>query len=336
MEKLLFLFVIFIFTSILLFVFPRSSSLKEIKDYSTKKIGKSILRYVFVVFIVIIGIYISIESEKNNSNSSSNEEEYSIYNDPYYEEGEFERIEKDNKEKAILESEVDSIEKRSIQFIDALESQDFEVARNLFYRGVDFSYTNYDGWSALHIVAEQCNTEFIKLLLENGMKVDPDDFNTSPLSYMLSYNDENGSIGQKDVINGHTAYPRTLETVRILIDHGANPNSVDTLGMTPLMHAASDNNIEVMKLLIEKGVDINAVDDYGWTALMHASYSLALESTELLVNEGADTGIIATKNNGGVGSAGLDAKRLAEWIHTTHRLGTADHLANISALLTKY
>lgn len=97
--------------------------------------------------------------------------------------------------------------------------------------------------------------------------------------------------------------------------------------------AASENNIEVMKLLLDKGVDINAVDDSGWTALMHATYSFALQSIELLVNKGANTRMVATKNNGGVESAGLNALSIAEWNHKTQQRGTSDHFSKISILL---
>jgi ankyrin repeat protein len=333
MEKLFIFIMIFIVISVLLFAFPQSSSLKEMRNYTGKKIGKSLFRYGIVGLAIIIGIYISIESGSGDSYSDSNE--YDSEYDPYYEgEEEYERIEKEKAEEEVLQSAGDSIEKRSIQFIDALEMKDLETARNLLESGIDFSFTNYDGWSALHIAAQQCNTEFIQLLLDQGMEVEPKGFDTTPLSYMLHINDED--VGYKDIVNGHTDYPLTLEAVRILLEHGSNPNAIDDFGMTPLMHAANDNNLEVMKFLLEKGAAINEVDENGWSALMHASYSLAYESVEFLVHQGADTGIVATGNNGGVDSAGLDAKGLAKWTYTTHQTGTAQHLNKITSVLDGY
>jgi ankyrin repeat protein len=333
MEKLFIFIMIFIVISVLLFVFPQSSSLREMRNFTGKKIGKGMLRYGIVGLAIVIGIYISFESGSRNLNSESNE--YESEYDPYYEgEEEYERIEKEKAEEEVLQSAGDSIEKRSIQFIDALEMHDFKTARNLLEAGIDFSFTNYDGWSALHIAAQQCNTEFIQLLLDHGMEVEPTGFNTTPLSYMLHINDED--VGYMDIVNGHTDYPFTLEAVRILLEHGSNPNAIDDLGMTPLMHAANDNNLEVMKLLIEKGAVVNEVAENGWSALMHASYSLAFESVEFLIHQGADTGIVATGNNGGVDSAGLDAKGLAEWTYTTHQTGTAEHLSEIRAVLEGY
>jgi ankyrin repeat protein len=329
MEKLFIIIIIFIVTSLFLLAIPTSSTLKEVRNFAAKKIGKTILIYGIAALAVVAGIYFSEQSDE-----SYYEESYSIYEDPYYEgEGEYARIEKEKEEDELLQSADDSIEKRSIQLIDAVEAGDLETVRDLLDKGVDFSYTNYDGWSAMHIAAEQCNAELIQLLLDHGMEVEPADFDTTPLSYMLHSNDESIEIGFAEILNGYTDYPRTFEVVRILLEHGSNPNAVDGFGMTPLMHAAGDNNIEVMKRLLENGAYLDAVDEYGWTALMHASQDLALQSVEFLVGEGANTRIIATRDNGGVDSAGLNARELAEWTYRTHNMGTSEHLAKISAVL---
>lgn len=62
---------------------------------------------------------------------------------------------------------------------------------------------------------------------------------------------------------GHT------DTVRLLLDHGLDPNGRH-LGVTPLMMAAANLRMETLQLLISRGADINARDDKGRTVLMHA------------------------------------------------------------------
>jgi ankyrin repeat protein len=49
-------------------------------------------------------------------------------------------------------------------------------------------------------------------------------------------------------------------TVRMLLDHGADVNTYDPLGRTPLMYAAGSDLIstDVVKLLIDRGADVNA------------------------------------------------------------------------------
>lgn len=56
--------------------------------------------------------------------------------------------------------------------------------------------------------------------------------------------------------------------VKSLTEQGANVNSKDEDGMTPLMLCR--NSAEVTKVLIEHGADVNAKDNAGATALMHA------------------------------------------------------------------
>lgn len=41
--------------------------------------------------------------------------------------------------------------------------------------------------------------------------------------------------------------------------------------MTELLEAFKNNDLETLKALIEKGADVNAKDDSNWTALMWAS-----------------------------------------------------------------
>ena len=65
-------------------------------------------------------------------------------------------------------------------------------------------------------------------------------------------------------------------------------------GATPLMNAAALGSLETMRLLLDKGADINARNTGGATALMWAVSDLA--KVRLLVDRGADVNIVA---NGG-------------------------------------
>ncbi|HEV2177636.1 MAG TPA: ankyrin repeat domain-containing protein [Terriglobia bacterium] len=59
---------------------------------------------------------------------------------------------------------------------------------------------------------------------------------------------------------GSASLSGDVDTIRLLLDHGANVNAVDRLGRTALMHAVVSDvmPLDGVKLLIERGADINA------------------------------------------------------------------------------
>ncbi|MBQ3162279.1 MAG: ankyrin repeat domain-containing protein [Oscillospiraceae bacterium] len=64
------------------------------------------------------------------------------------------------------------------------------------------------------------------------------------------------------------------ETVRLLIEYGADVNAANYCGKTPLMYAATsqkgDRTVEIIEILLENGAEKYAVDNYGQTAHDHA------------------------------------------------------------------
>lgn len=57
------------------------------------------------------------------------------------------------------------------------------------------------------------------------------------------------------------------ECCRLLLEHGANPNARNFVGMTPLYVAAGEWAADCCEVLLEHGADVNAKDDDGETAL---------------------------------------------------------------------
>ena len=60
----------------------------------------------------------------------------------------------------------------------------------------------------------------------------------------------------------------------------------DKRGATPLMHAAAFGNFETLKLLVDAGADANAHNDHDATALLWAARDT--EKARLLIERGAD------------------------------------------------
>ncbi len=82
-------------------------------------------------------------------------------------------------------------------------------------------------------------------------------------------------------------------TVRALLNQGADVNGVDIHGLTALYWAVSYGWVETVRVLIEQGADKNAkrvVGDMGnsWTPLHIAAEHDQVECTRLLLKAGAD------------------------------------------------
>ena len=72
-----------------------------------------------------------------------------------------------------------------------------------------------------------------------------------------------------------------------LLEMGADINSPDTVGWTPLLWAAKVGNVGVVELLLERGVLTDHVDIDGNAALHVAAHFNQVESTRILMNYGS-------------------------------------------------
>ncbi|XP_065437436.1 ankyrin repeat domain-containing protein 54 isoform X3 [Chrysemys picta bellii] len=71
-----------------------------------------------------------------------------------------------------------------------------------------------------------------------------------------------------------SANANDLETVQLLLDHGADPNQRDGLGNTALHLAACTNHVPVITLLLRGGARVDALDRAGRTPLHLAKSKL--------------------------------------------------------------
>ncbi|KAK0108251.1 hypothetical protein ONS95_003069 [Cadophora gregata] len=101
---------------------------------------------------------------------------------------------------------------------------------------------------------------------------------------------DNGFIKAVDVLAefGMTAlhfavYTNQFETVKILLDMGANAESVESrYGRTPLITAARCNSTQALQVLLDHGCEIDAADSSGMTAHMVAIASRSSEAVATL------------------------------------------------------
>jgi len=101
------------------------------------------------------------------------------------------------------------------------------------------------------------------------------------------------------VSNGHR------NIARLLIENGADFHGADEDGITLLHRVVERGYMDIATLLVDKGVDVNAKSDSGQTPLHFASRSCNRELTKLLITKGAD---INAKNNIGHTSLHIAAR----------------------------
>jgi ankyrin len=80
------------------------------------------------------------------------------------------------------------------------------------------------------------------------------------------------------------------ETVRMLLDAGADVNLRDANDITPLLAAITNNHPDVARYLIERGADIKAVDWYGRTPLWAAVETRNMDKDNASFENGIDRG----------------------------------------------
>lgn len=82
------------------------------------------------------------------------------------------------------------------------------------------------------------------------------------------------------------------KAVKLLLDHGANPNAMDPNGEMPLHLAVRDKNCAIAERLIKKGACLESRDCHGRTPLDWALSFGGHEMIELLRDKGASVGSI--------------------------------------------
>jgi len=95
---------------------------------------------------------------------------------------------------------------------------------------------------------------------------------------------------------GKAASNNDIDTVKKMIDVGADVNHKWQDNTTPLIWASDNNNLDMIMLLIDNGADVNQIDRTNNTALLNAAFFRKISIIKILINAGVDWNYRNNKN----------------------------------------
>ncbi|KAM0426005.1 hypothetical protein ACHAPT_008634 [Fusarium lateritium] len=138
---------------------------------------------------------------------------------------------------------------------------------------------SWDGWTALFYAAKELKVEIVEALLKAG--ADPNhcaNDESTPLLVTIP-TDKNSGYPEEDV----------LETVKMLLQHGADVEACDAEDWNALRTATYHGWTSIVQTLLEHKADLHARDKGGDDALQLAALGDHKEIAEILLEQGADT-----------------------------------------------
>jgi ankyrin repeat protein len=167
--------------------------------------------------------------------------------------------------------------------IAAIVAGDLSRVQKLLEEGASPDSRNGNGIPALALAAGMRNAAIVKALLSKGADVH------------ATTNNAAAKMIEVPVV-WQAAGWGSAETLRLILQAGANPNVHDGEGITPLMIAALLGNTETIPVLIEAKADLKARDLKEQTALMGAANSGHYEAARLLLDAGAEVDALGELN----------------------------------------
>ncbi|KAM0892100.1 hypothetical protein ACQ4PT_025989 [Festuca glaucescens] len=156
-------------------------------------------------------------------------------------------------------------------FMAAAQSSDVPTVRYLLDHGGDLMKADDKGRTVLHHASASGCCKVTEFLLSKGVPVDLDCGHGTPL-YLAATN-------EKD------------KTLKILLDHHANPNVTVNGVASPLMSALVYRSLKCMKLLIKAGADVNVRGSLMTPLLFATSRGGYTNFIQFLLKAGADPNI---------------------------------------------
>ncbi|XP_069688197.1 putative ankyrin repeat protein RF_0381 [Periplaneta americana] len=151
-------------------------------------------------------------------------------------------------------------------------------------------------FSPLECAALSGSVQLVKIFLDRGANIG-DKYPVRKRGTYLLLKTRSFSMNEPIITCLDDAYPTaihfaamsgSLSLVQYLIDIGADAQSTDILGNTPLFYAVQSGSVELVKLLVSLGSDPLSTNQADETPIVYAAYSGSVPMFELLLQWGAD------------------------------------------------
>ena len=153
-----------------------------------------------------------------------------------------------------------------------------ETAELLLEHGADINARNDNGWTPLTFAAHS-HFELARLYVSRGADVNPN----------MPTDTVNGICRISGITPLYGAVRSdSLNTVMLLVEHGADINIPDDNGVTPLHYAVGNGNSEIARYLLSQGAGLSREDNYERTELHTACVMGMDDIVNLLIDAGAD------------------------------------------------
>ena len=172
-----------------------------------------------------------------------------------------------------------------------------EILPTLFEHGANVSAEDDKGRTPLHVVGDDWTIEVICMLLERvnagtSHSLTPLHLAARRSVEILRVLLEHGANVDAEDDKGRTplnVVPDfwSVEIVQVLLEHGARVGAEDNEGRTPL-HVAARRSVDILRVLLEHGANVGAEDYLGRTALHEAAQHGSIEVVRMLFDHGAD------------------------------------------------
>ncbi len=189
---------------------------------------------------------------------------------------------------------------------------EFKLTDYLTTKGLSLKDTDELGKTAFDYAARNGNVEFLKKIIEKGIKPTGNALiiasqgtrsTTNGLStYKYLVEDlklKANSVGEngENVLHNLVKKKDQTENINYFIAKGVDVNATDKDGNNAFMNASGSKNLDAVQLTLPKVKNINAANSKGETALMMAVHNGSPEIVSYLIEKGAKTDLQSKDGN---------------------------------------